>query len=89
MIPDRFFYPLAGLLALALIGLALAFPQGQGARSIGPFGHTPVQQTPAAQAELRREQAADAKAKETQRALEAAKAKANADAAPAAAAKKP
>jgi hypothetical protein len=72
MIPDRIFYPLAGLLALALIGLAMAFPQGQGARSIGPFGHPPVQQTAEAQAAIRREAELDAKAKQTQHAMEAA-----------------
>ena len=33
MIPDRFFYPLAALIVAALIGLALVWPQGQGAPS--------------------------------------------------------
>jgi hypothetical protein len=92
MIPDRIFYPLAALLALLLIALAMVFPQGQGDRSPGPFGSMPVQQTPAAQAELRREAALDAKTKETQRAMEAAKANADAGAAaghPTAAAAKP
>ncbi len=39
MTPDRIFYPLAVLAALALIALAAVYPQGQGARSWGPFGH--------------------------------------------------
>jgi hypothetical protein len=38
MIPDRFFYPLAALVIAALIGLALEWPQGQGAPSPAPFG---------------------------------------------------
>lgn len=37
---DRLFYPLAALLAVALIALASVYPQGQGARSPKPFGHT-------------------------------------------------
>jgi hypothetical protein len=36
---DRIFYPLAALIALAMIGLALIWPQGTGLRSPGPFGH--------------------------------------------------
>jgi hypothetical protein len=39
MIPDRFFYPLMALLVAALIGLAMVYPQGQGAPSPAPFGH--------------------------------------------------
>jgi len=37
MIPDRVFYPLAILVAAALIALALVWPQGQGSPSPGPF----------------------------------------------------
>lgn len=37
MIPDRVFYPLAALIIAGLIGLALVYPQGQGAPSPGPF----------------------------------------------------
>ena len=37
MIPDRFFYPLAALVIAALIGLAMVYPQGQGALSPKPF----------------------------------------------------
>jgi hypothetical protein len=36
---DRIFYPLAALIALAMISLALVWPQGTGIRSPGPFGH--------------------------------------------------
>lgn len=39
MIPDRLFYPLAALVVAALVGLALVWPQGQGAPSPGPFNH--------------------------------------------------
>jgi hypothetical protein len=41
---DRLLFPLLGVLALTMIGLALVWPQGLGARSPGPFGHLPVQQ---------------------------------------------
>ena len=33
MIPDRLFYPLAALIVAALLGLAMVWPQGQGAPS--------------------------------------------------------
>jgi hypothetical protein len=36
---DRLFFSLAALAAIVMIGLALAWPQGLGARSLGPFGH--------------------------------------------------
>ncbi|MCX7588318.1 hypothetical protein [Phenylobacterium sp. 58.2.17] len=52
---DRLFYPLAAILALALVALAAVWPQGLGARSPGPFGHTPVQQTAQAKAAMQRE----------------------------------
>lgn len=51
---DRLYLPLLGLAALAAIALALVWPQGLGARSPGPFGHTPVQQTPAMRAAMKR-----------------------------------
>lgn len=35
MIPDHFFYPLAAVVVAALIGLALVWPQGQGAPERG------------------------------------------------------
>jgi hypothetical protein len=47
---DRVLFPLLGLAAVLMIALALVWPQGLGARSLGPFGHTPVQQTAAAKA---------------------------------------
>lgn len=53
--PDRIFMPLMGLVAAALITLSLVWPQGQGDRSWGPFGHTPVQQTPEMKARIQRE----------------------------------
>jgi hypothetical protein len=52
---DRLYLPLLGLAAAATIALALVWPQGLGARSPGPFGRTPVQQTPAMQAAMKRE----------------------------------
>ena len=58
---DRVLFPLMGLAAVLMIALALVWPQGLGARSPGPFGHTPVQQTAAALAAQAR---ANARAKE-------------------------
>lgn len=52
---DRFYMPLLALGAAAAIGLALVWPQGLGDRSPAPFGHEPVQRTPAMQAAMRRE----------------------------------
>jgi hypothetical protein len=52
---DRLFFPLAAILALAMVALAAIWPQGLGARSPGPFGHTPVQQTAEAKAAMKRE----------------------------------
>lgn len=52
---DRLFMPLMGLVAAALIALSLVWPQGQGDRSWGPFGHTPVQQTPEMKARIQKE----------------------------------
>ena len=48
MIPDRFFYPLAALIVAGLIGLALVWPQGQGAPTSGAI-RVPIAQ-PAAPA---------------------------------------
>lgn len=59
--PDRIFMPLMGLTALVLIAFSLVWPQGQGERSWGPFGHTPVQQTPEMKAKLQREKDAAAR----------------------------
>lgn len=55
---DRFYLPFLTLAALAAVGLSLVWPQGLGARSPAPFGHTPVQQTPAMKAAMDRETAA-------------------------------
>jgi hypothetical protein len=42
MIPDSVFYPLAILVAGAIVVLALVWPQGQGAPSPGPFREPPA-----------------------------------------------
>lgn len=52
---DRLFFPALAALVVLMIGLAMVWPQGLGARSPGPFGHTPVQQTPEMQAAMKRE----------------------------------
>ena len=45
---DRLFYPFIILVMAAVVALAAVWPQGNGARSPGPFGHQPVQQQIAA-----------------------------------------
>jgi len=71
---DRFFFPLMALAAAMVIALALVWPQGIGARSPGPFGHTPIQQTPEMQAAMQRQAEASQKrinqARETMRGLQ-------------------
>ena len=52
---DRFYLVLLGFGAVAAIGLSLVWPQGLGDRSPAPFGHAPVQRSPAMQAAMRRE----------------------------------
>jgi hypothetical protein len=52
---DRLALPLIVLTAIAVVALALVWPQGYGARSPAPFGHTPIQQTPQMKAALQRE----------------------------------
>jgi len=52
---DRLYLPMLGLLAAAVIALALVWPQGLGDRSPGPFGHPPVQRSPQVQAAMKRE----------------------------------
>lgn len=52
---DRLFFPALALTALAMVVLALVWPQGLGDRSPGPFGRTPTQRTPAVQAAMQRE----------------------------------
>jgi hypothetical protein len=70
---DRFFMPLMALLALALIALAMVWPQGYGARSPAPFGSTPIQQTPEMRAKIQREKdAAQKRADDAIRAVKAA-----------------
>ncbi len=65
---DRLALPLIVLTAIAVVALAMVWPQGYGARSPAPFGHTPIQQTPEIKAALAREhdlamqRAADAEA---------------------------
>ncbi len=44
---DRVFFSLCALAALLIIGLALVWPQGYGARSPGPFGEPLAQPAPA------------------------------------------
>jgi hypothetical protein len=48
MIPDRFFYPLIAVVIAALIALAMEWPQGEGERSWGRFGHQTVAEKDAA-----------------------------------------
>ncbi|THD81851.1 MAG: hypothetical protein E7812_03320 [Phenylobacterium sp.] len=55
---DRLYMPFLAAITLAAIALALVWPQGLGARSPAPFGHTPVQQTPEMKAAMERETAA-------------------------------
>ena len=52
---DRLYLPILGLVAAAVIALALVWPQGLGDRSPPPFGHEPVQRSPAMQAAMQRE----------------------------------
>ena len=52
---SRLYLPLLGLATVAVIALSLVWPQGLGARSPAPFGHTPELQTPAMQAAMKRE----------------------------------
>lgn len=66
---DRLFLPALALLAIAMIGLALVWPQGFGSRSPGTFGSTPLQQTPEMQAAMKRE--ADASNKRISQARQA------------------
>jgi hypothetical protein len=47
---DRVLFSLLGAAAALMIALALVWPQGQGTRSPGPFGHTPAAQTPGVEA---------------------------------------
>lgn len=53
--PDRILMPFLALIGLAMIAFSLVWPQGYGARSPGPWGSVPIQQTPAMQAKIQRE----------------------------------
>ncbi|MFC3076507.1 hypothetical protein ACFODL_00245 [Phenylobacterium terrae] len=67
---SRLFFPMIGLVAAGLIGLAMVWPQGLGARSPGPFGETPYQQRPEVQAAIRRQhEAAMAEAERARQAV--------------------
>ncbi|MBO9708423.1 MAG: hypothetical protein J7521_09435 [Caulobacter sp.] len=59
--PDRIFMPLMALIGVAMIALSLVWPQGYGDRSPGPFGSTPIQQTPDMAAKIQREKDAAAR----------------------------
>jgi hypothetical protein len=50
---DRAFFSLAALAAVAMIAFALVFPQGDGRRSPGPFGHVTTADAKARQPKLR------------------------------------
>ena len=58
---DRLFFSILAGAAVVMIALASVWPQGYGARSPGPFGHTPIQQTPEMQAAMARAEAAQAR----------------------------
>ena len=52
---DRLVFGLFALAAIAIVGFAAIWPQGYGDRSPGPFGHTPIQQTPEMKAAMARD----------------------------------
>jgi len=56
---DRVLLSIMAALAVVLISFAAIWPQGYGARSPGPFGHVPIQQTPEMKAAMAREAAAE------------------------------
>jgi hypothetical protein len=58
---DRLFFSILAGAAVVMIALAAVWPQGYGARSPAPFGHTPIQQTPEMQAAMARAEAAQAR----------------------------
>lgn len=53
--PDRILMPFLALIGLAMIAFSLVWPQGYGDRSPGPWGTTPIQQTPEMRAKIQRE----------------------------------
>jgi hypothetical protein len=58
---DRLYLPLLAALTVAVVALALAWPQGLGDQSPPPFGRPPVQRTPEVQAAMKREAEASEK----------------------------
>lgn len=50
---DRVFFSLTGLAVVAMVALALVFPQGEGRRSPAPFGHETTADVLARQPKLR------------------------------------
>jgi hypothetical protein len=52
---DRLYLPFLVLAAIAVVALAMVWPQGLGDRSPAPFGHPPVQRSAAMQAAMLRE----------------------------------
>jgi len=58
---DRLFFSILAGAAVVMIALASVWPQGYGARSPGPFGHMPIQQTPEMKAAMARAAAAEAR----------------------------
>jgi len=66
---DRLYLPLLAVLTIAVVALALVWPQGLGDRSPAPFGRDPVQRAPEVQAAMQRE--AEASEKRIRRAREA------------------
>ncbi len=50
---DRVFFSLTGVAVMAMLALALVFPQGQGRRSPAPFGHETTADALARQPKLR------------------------------------
>jgi hypothetical protein len=65
---DRLVFSILAAVAVLTVALAAVWPQGYGARSPGPLGHTPTQQTPEMQAALARQDAAAEKRRQMQRA---------------------
>ena len=62
MLSDRLFFAAAGAFVVLTVGLALVWPQGEGARSPGPFGHPVVITAASAKAERQEAQKRRAKA---------------------------
>ena len=65
---DRLYLPVLALVAIAAVALAMVWPQGYGDRSPAPFGSEPLQRTPAMQAAMARENAAQQRRLSQQRA---------------------